>query len=66
MPYKHKNKIQFIRQLIDKRNIRGLVVKLLECSLEVSEFEPQSRYNVRFRLDTFEKYYESLSPAVIG
>ena len=34
---------------------RGIVVKMLDCSLEVSEFEFQPCYNVHFQTNTFEK-----------
>ena len=36
-------------------NPRGVMAKILDCSLEVSEFEIQSHYHDYFRTNTFEK-----------
>ena len=42
-------------------NPRGVMTKVLDCSLEVSELE--SRYYVHFRTDTFGKEFETLYPS---
>ena len=34
---------------------RGVMVKVLDCEIVVSEFELQSRYYVHFRTNTLEK-----------
>ena len=36
----------------------GVMAKVLDCSLEVSEFELQSRYYVHFRINTLGKGIE--------
>ena len=41
---------------------RGVMVKVLDCGIVVSEFELQSRYHVRFRTNTFGK---SLNPLIL-
>ena len=41
---------------------RGVMVKAMDCSLEVSEFELQSRYYIHFRINTLRK---GLTPLIL-
>ena len=47
-------------------NLHGLIAKILDCSLKVSEFHFQSCHYVYFRTtNTFEKGMNSLSPSYV-
>ena len=38
------------------------MAKVLDCNLEISEFELQSRYNIYFKANTLEKAMNPVSP----
>ena len=58
-----KKKLSFVILTQLYRGSRcGVIAKELDCGLEVSEFERQSRYYVYFRTNTLEKSINHLIP----
>ena len=49
-----------------KRSFRGVMPKLLDCDLEVREFEFQSRYYVHFKTRIHGKGINTLTPPTTG
>ena len=45
---------------------RGVMVKTMDCGIVVSEFVPQSRYYVHFRVNTLKKGMNPLILPAIG
>ena len=50
---------------VEKRS-RGVIAQVLECDVEVSEFELKSWYYAHFWNDTFLKGMNPLTPPAIG
>ena len=44
----------------------GIIAKVLDCRLEVSEFEPQSCYYIYFRINTLRKGIALLISSTMG
>ena len=46
--------------------VNGIMGKVLDCSLEVSEFELQQRYYIHFRTNTLEEKNEPPCSLALG
>ena len=53
--YKQPNRNCFLLRLYQIGSPRGAMVKVMECGIVVSEFEPQLRYYIHFRANTLGK-----------
>ena len=55
----------WIRQWIN-RSLHGVMVKALDCSFEVSEFQLQLVYYIHFQINTLGKVINCFIPPALG
>ena len=58
--------VHFGLLLVTSGSLRGLIAKVLDSDLEISEFELQSRCYIDFRTNTLGKGMISLIPPVMA
>ena len=56
--------VLFIKYFVE--NPSGIIVKVLDCGLEVTQFEPQSKYYGDFRVNTLGESMTLLSNLDMG